>query len=195
MNRRNFIKNLIVGTTSLASGLIIPNVYAKTELLPYQVDALNYEKQNKGKRTIWLKRELTGEEILLNYKIEGQIQKEYKAVCHILRDVKADKSCNMDENLLDLIYSMQQFIWEHGHTVPFVIKSGYRTKKTNDNTEGSARNSLHLYGMATDIHLENLSNKYISGLAELYKSGGVGFYPNKSFVHIDVGQTRKWILG
>jgi uncharacterized protein YcbK (DUF882 family) len=196
MNRRNFLKNslalsagIITGYSGNANALIV-----EPETVSFKKDALFYEKQNRGERKLWLKREITGEELLLTYKINGQLQNDYKGACHLLRDVKAEKTCRMDEDLLDLLYSMQQFIWENGHTEPFVIKSGYRTKTTNDRTEGAARNSMHLYGMASDIHVDGIPSKYIGSLAELYKAGGVGLYIMKDFVHIDVGGKRKWAI-
>lgn len=43
--------------------------------------------------------------------------------------------------------------------VPFIITSGYRSKELNK-AVGGCRNSYHLYGMAADIHADNVPQAY-----------------------------------
>jgi uncharacterized protein YcbK (DUF882 family) len=52
----------------------------------------------------------------------------------------------MDVRLLDTLCMMQRYLLINGVRQPLVVHSGYRSAKTNSNTEGAARNSMHLHG-------------------------------------------------
>lgn len=47
-------------------------------------------------------------------------------------------------------------------------------------------------GKALDIRLAGLDTKALRNLALKYNNGGVGFYPESDFVHIDTGRKRSW---
>jgi uncharacterized protein YcbK (DUF882 family) len=154
---------------------------------------------NKNERRLWLKRESTGESGYIAYfNKDGYITENYAKICYLLRDVTGQKAgldkttVLMNPRLLELLYSMQNFLFTYGYQKPLIIKSGYRTKNTNSNIEGAAKNSMHLYGKAADLVVEGINPIYLGKLAALYQKGGVGFYPNKNFVHVDVGTVRYW---
>ena len=94
--------------------------------------------------------------------------------------------------LLDILCGVQGWFRAYGVDKPLVINSGYRTKHTNDNTEGSAKNSMHLYGAAADIWMPGVPVDSIAKLGLYLKGGGVGFYPSRNFVHVDSGRLRTW---
>jgi uncharacterized protein YcbK (DUF882 family) len=96
---------------------------------------------------------------------------------------------------LDLINLLDQ-IQDHFGAETIEIISGYRSPAYNKNLRMNGRNaakeSLHLKGMAADIHLDEITEKAVSGYAAFLKHGGVGFYPKYNFVHVDVGPARTW---
>lgn len=77
------------------------------------------------------------------------------------------------------------------------VLSAYRTKKTNDMLAtrifGVAEKSQHLVGRAIDITLESkLSSAATS--AKKMERGGVGWYPQSHFIHLDSGPVRNWTM-
>ena len=68
---------------------------------------------------------------------------------------------------------------------PVTITSAYRTP-THNKSVGGTTYSQHLYGMAADIKISNVSPKTIAKYAEtlLKGKGGIGIY--QTFTHIDV---------
>jgi uncharacterized protein YcbK (DUF882 family) len=83
-----------------------------------------------------------------------------------------------------------------GAREPFQVISGYRSPRSNaalaDASSGVARRSLHMDGKAIDIALASISVETIRGAALQLGRGGVGYYPNPGFVHVDVGRVRQW---
>jgi hypothetical protein len=78
------------------------------------------------------------------------------------------------------------------------VLSAYRTRATNAmlarTTFGVADNSQHIYGRALDIYLPaRLDVAMETARAMAY--GGVGWYPDSHFLHLDTGPVRNWNLG
>lgn len=144
-------------------------------------------------RYLWLYRKDTREQSRFCYFADGQLQwNGYAQACSLLRDVKANQEVQMNLVLLDILCGVQGWFRAYGVDKPLVINSGYRTKHTNDNTEGSAKNSMHLYGAAADIWMPGVPVDSIAKLGLYLKGGGVGFYPSRNFVHVDSGRLRTW---
>ena len=61
-----------------------------------------------------------------------------------------------------------------------------------DASSGVARGSLHMQGLAIDIAIEGVPTATLRDAALSLARGGVGFYPNPGFVHVDVGRVRRW---
>jgi uncharacterized protein YcbK (DUF882 family) len=78
----------------------------------------------------------------------------------------------------------------------FEVISGYRSPQTNallhERSNGVANRSLHMQGMAIDIRLADRSLADLHLAALSLKGGGVGYYPQSDFVHVDVGRVRRW---
>ena len=95
--------------------------------------------------------------------------------------------------LLDLLHTIRQ---ETGATQPFNLVSGYRSLQTNAmlaaQTEGVARHSMHIEGKAADINLPGRQLSILQRLALALRFGGVGYYPQSGFVHVDTGRVRRW---
>jgi len=47
-------------------------------------------------------------------------------------------------------------------------------------------------GQAIDVRLPGYSTRRLSDVAANLKVGGVGYYKQSDFVHIDTGQVRRW---
>ena len=62
----------------------------------------------------------------------------------------------MDANLPNIAYKIQNTLLSFEVRKPININSGYRSPKTNANTEGAAKNSYHLKGRAIDISMEGM---------------------------------------
>lgn len=112
---------------------------------------------------------------------------------YILRDYRTGEVKEIDTNLLDLLFALQQKLESSG---PFHIISGYRSQETNSImniiSKGVVKNSLHIDGKAIDIRLPEHELKTLRSAAVDLQRGGVGYYPSSDFVHVDVGRIRYW---
>jgi uncharacterized protein YcbK (DUF882 family) len=59
-------------------------------------------------------------------------------------------------------------------------------------TEGVATNSLHLAGRAVDVRLSGVETARLRDAALELARGGVGYYPQSNFIHLDTGRVRSW---
>lgn len=146
-------------------------------------------------RELWLVRHETGEQMRAVYWADGGLDVTgFSQICHVLRDVRANQTVQMQLTLLDIMRAIQGWLEMNGFAQPIMVNSGYRTHETNAllRREGAARNSMHLYGRAADIWIPGVPPSYLARLALHLQSGGVGFYPSKGFVHIDTGRIRTW---
>jgi uncharacterized protein YcbK (DUF882 family) len=112
---------------------------------------------------------------------------------YIMRDYRTEEVHYVSIGLLDLLHG----IYSRLNTRQFYhIVSGYRSPITNDylyrNSTGVSKNSLHMYGMAVDIRIPMCSLSDLYNAAKSMKGGGVGYYPESDFTHIDVGEVRFW---
>jgi uncharacterized protein YcbK (DUF882 family) len=112
---------------------------------------------------------------------------------YLMRDVHTDAVKQIDKNLLDLIFAMSIKLKPKK---PFHVICGYRTAKTNallvKRNKNAAKNSYHIKGQAVDIRLPGLRTSALRQSAYELGQGGIGYYPRRRFVHIDVGPVRYW---
>jgi uncharacterized protein YcbK (DUF882 family) len=115
------------------------------------------------------------------------------AVNHVMRDFRTGDVHFMDPQLLDLMHALSKTVET---AQPFQIISGYRSPKTNamlhEQSAGVAVNSFHMRGMATDIRLPDVSLSHLHKAALAMQRGGVGYYPESDFIHVDIGPVRTW---
>jgi uncharacterized protein YcbK (DUF882 family) len=111
----------------------------------------------------------------------------------VLRDTRTNTQHEIDPTLIDLLVAVRNQLGSHER---FEVISGYRSPETNDmlceSSSGVARNSMHLYGKAIDIRLPGRSLRNVRNVALHLKRGGVGYYPESDFVHVDTGPVRHW---
>jgi uncharacterized protein YcbK (DUF882 family) len=110
-----------------------------------------------------------------------------------LRDFRTGDVHRIDPRLLDLLNLVHTEL-ETGS--PFHVISGYRSPHTNKSLRragrGVAKDSFHTRGMAIDVRVPGRDPGKLRRIALRQKSGGVGYYRNLGFVHLDVGPVRYW---
>ena len=112
---------------------------------------------------------------------------------HILRDHRTGESMTIKPRLLDMLNTLARRL---DPAEPFHIVSGYRSPETNSmlhrQSRGVARRSFHTLGMAVDIRIPGLRTKGLRAEALKLQAGGVGYYPESDFIHLDCGPVRHW---
>lgn len=136
----------------------------------------------------------TGESLDTVYWAGGKFLSEPLAgINYILRDHWSGEIIRFDTQILDLLHSINRKLRIRQ---PFHIISGYRSPKTNallrKRGSGVARKSLHMYGKAVDVRLPGSPLPVLRQVAMDLRGGGVGYYLQSNFVHIDLGQVRYW---
>lgn len=136
----------------------------------------------------------TGETLSARYFDGGAYDEAcLRDVNHLLRDFRTNETHVIDPPLLDVLYQLQL---RANHDDAFEIISGYRSPATNAmlrrQSHGVAEHSQHLLGKAIDIRLAGYSTRNLAEHARSLALGGVGFYPNLDFVHVDTGRVRFW---
>ncbi len=98
----------------------------------------------------------------------------------------------VDDVLADSLQTLRELSGQ-----PISLNSGYRCKKHNE-AVGGADTSQHLVGKAADIVIAGHSVNAMYALALLvptFFEGGVGIYPDKGFIHVDVrGVKSRWSM-
>lgn len=192
-SRRRVLRMLVGGAVAGASGLVLPTTALAYEQQTIQVPVVELWPKPNDIRQIWIKRQETNEVGILRYFDGQQLDiTQYSRACTILRDVHAGQVANIDVELLDLMFAMQRWLVSWGVDKPLIINSGFRTNLTNSRLEGAAKNSMHLQGRAADITMPGVGAEYLGRLAAIFARGGVGFYVDRGFVHIDTGSVRYW---
>ncbi len=145
-------------------------------------------------RTLALYNLHTGETLKTAYWIKGEYVSD--ALCeinHILRDFRTEEILPIDTGLLDLLHDLHN---STGSRDKLHIISGYRSPATNarmhKGSRGVAGHSLHMLGKAADIRLPGYNLSQLRQAAVDLRGGGVGYYPDSDFIHVDVGRVRYW---
>ncbi len=149
--------------------------------------------QNAEVRVLTLRHTHTDERLSTTYFANGSyVPEAIEDIERLLRDFRTNEVHAIDLRLLDLLYALAR---ECGGEA-FEVISGYRSAATNAHlqatTEGVATNSLHLEGRAIDVRLTGIDTAKLRNAAMNLSRGGVGFYPQSDFVHLDTGRARSW---
>jgi uncharacterized protein YcbK (DUF882 family) len=126
--------------------------------------------------------------------VSGPIPAAMKDLSSFLRDFHSGETIAYDVAVLDFLADVMAAIGAKEVTV----LSAYRTRETNEmlarTTFGVADNSEHIYGKALDIYFPARLDVAME-TARAMQRGGVGWYPNSHFIHLDSGPVRNWDLG
>ncbi len=136
----------------------------------------------------------TGERLDVAYWEDGAyVPQALAAVNYVLRDHRNNEIHAIEPHLLDLLTALSHRL-EAGPN--FEVISGYRSPESNAllhaQSSEVAQGSLHMYGKAIDIRMAGLNVAYLRDAALGLDMGGVGYYPESDFVHVDVGRVRRW---
>lgn len=183
------------GQLSRRSFCALSALAAAGALVPRQVKAAT--SAMRGERELSFVHTHTGERLKTVYCCGGRYEPDaLTAINHILRDFRVNEVKPIDPKLLDLLHRLGGTL---DTSQPFHIISGYRSPKTNallrargGSHSGVASQSLHMVGKAIDIRVPGVPLPTLHRAAVSLKGGGVGFYPEPNFVHVDVGRVRYW---
>tara|TARA_B100001179_G_C18596260_1_gene407387 strand:+ start:1941 stop:2612 length:672 start_codon:yes stop_codon:yes gene_type:complete len=115
-----------------------------------------------------------------------------------MRDFRRGEAAHLDTNLLDLLTDIKTEINKRYPEldVEFQVISAYRSSETNSSLRkaggGQAKVSQHTRSTAMDIHVPGVSSRELRDIATCLKKGGVGYYKNDDFVHVDTARVRYW---
>lgn len=108
--------------------------------------------------------------------------------CHHTGEVSA-----IDVRVIDFLNAVDKRLGG-GHEIHVI--SGFRSRAYNDwlarHGHGVSRRSLHLAGRAIDVRFPRIGLAAVRHAALGLQRGGVGYYPDSDFVHLDSGRIRAW---
>lgn len=136
----------------------------------------------------------TGERLKITYAERGRhLPDALAAINKFLRDFRSGEAHPIDPLLLDTLHQLQE---KTGGRGTYEIISAYRSPQTNEmlrsNSSGVAQRSLHMEGRAMDVRLRGVPTRKLREAALSLQVGGVGYYPDSDFVHVDTGRVRYW---
>lgn len=173
MDRRQFL-SFVAGTVAL------PSVAYALPSAPPQPHRLNLLNANTKETFSGIYRD-----------DNGPIPRVMDELSVFLRDFHTGDKIGIDVDLLDFLSKVMQSVGQS----QAMILSAYRTPETNAMLARKgfkpAENSLHLYGRALDVHFGDKLADAMK-VARAMQRGGVGWYPDSSFMHIDTGPVRNW---
>jgi uncharacterized protein YcbK (DUF882 family) len=116
-----------------------------------------------------------------------------RALARFLRCGADDRGDTIDKGLLRLLDAVAD---RFGRSRELVIVSGYRSPEYNrlrrKQSREVAKESQHVEGKAIDLRVEGVTIMALRDFLKSQRKGGVGFYPDSNFVHMDVGRVRSW---
>jgi uncharacterized protein YcbK (DUF882 family) len=169
--RRAFLQVSLVGTLLLSGRLVGPQPVQARELPEGRLTLVN----------VWTNERLdvTYRDEAGNYDLPALDDVNYLLRCHYTGEVGA---IEVQKKL-----GSQQEI----HVI-----SGFRSPEYNAmlvrTDRHVAKNSLHMQGQAIDLLIPGVPTTKLRQAALELRYGGVGFYKNSSYVHLDSGPFRHW---
>ncbi len=136
----------------------------------------------------------TQERLRINYWEQGRyVNDALMTINHFLRDHHDGSVHAMDPRLVDVLYALFRLT---GAGAAIDVVCGYRSPRTNAwlhaSHGGVASHSLHMQGKAVDIRVPGFGLSSLHEAALVLRVGGVGYYPQSNFIHVDTGPVRTW---
>ena len=166
----------------IAGSVVLPQIVRALPAPPPQPYRLNLANAHTGETFSGIYRD-----------DNGPIPRVMEELSVFLRDFHSGEQIGIEVGVLDFLSHVMQAVGQTSAT----ILSAYRTPETNAKLMrsgfGAAENSQHLYGRALDVHFGDKLADAMKA-ARAMQRGGVGWYPQSSFMHIDTGPVRNWDL-
>ena len=145
-------------------------------------------------RTLVMNNIHSGEKLKADYWVDGDyVPDELARLNKLLRDFRNGEVHPIDRKVLDFVHLLGS---EVDARSGFEIICGYRSRATNEwlrrESSGVAEHSLHMTGQAIDLAVPGRSLKNVHEAALNLRLGGVGYYPDSDFIHVDTGRVRRW---
>ncbi len=180
--------------THSAAGKILSAGLIGSCLLLFAPSVTESARANGDTRTIYLYHAHTGESIDATYRVDGRYDPDVlKKLNWFLRDWRRNEQTNMDPRLFDAVWEAYRGA---GATDRITVLCGYRSPETNAmlrrRSRAVAEHSQHILGKAMDTTMHGMSMEHVRESAARLQMGGVGYYGDTNFVHIDVGGVRMW---
>jgi len=137
----------------------------------------------------------TGEHIDVIYRVGNEYLPDRVAeLDHFLRDHRTGDVKDYDLKEFDLLHDLMAKLGHPDGEIDIVC--GYRTPWSNNylrqHGHGVAEHSQHMEAKAIDIRVPGISSAEVRDAALSLGRGGVGYYAQSNFVHVDVGRVRRW---
>ncbi len=173
-SRRRFLRSAAAGALCCAAGPVLASY--------------------NDRRSVAFVHTHTGEHLDAVYFRDGAYdQTTLLQVAYTFRDFRCGDVHTIDPMLLDALFELRM---RADHDKPYQIISAYRSPKTNaalrKTSHAVAEHSMHIEGRAIDIRVAGVSTKKLRDLALAMGRGGVGYYPDSDFLHVDTGRIRSW---
>ncbi len=115
------------------------------------------------------------------------------AIQVLLRDFRNGEQHPIDPTLLDYLHDVAHDNRRRpGVQRDFGLSLAADQRALRERSSGVARHSLHLEGRAIDVRLAGVDCADLAGHALGLTRGGVGYYRQSDFVHLDTGAFRTW---
>jgi uncharacterized protein YcbK (DUF882 family) len=137
----------------------------------------------------------TGEQIDVVYRVgDRYLPNAVAQLDHFLRDHRTGDVKHYDLKEFDLLHDLMVRLGHPDGTIDIVC--GYRTPWSNnylrEHGHGVALHSEHMQAKAIDIRIPGTPTVTVRDAALALHRGGVGYYAESNFVHVDVGPVRHW---
>lgn len=137
----------------------------------------------------------TGEHIDVVYRIgDRYLPGRVAQLDHFLRDHRTGDMKEYDLKEFDLLHDLLVKLGRPDGEIDIVC--GYRAPWSNnylrEHGHGVADHSQHMEAKAIDIRIPGVSSADVRDAALSLHRGGVGYYAQSDFVHVDVGRVRRW---
>lgn len=137
----------------------------------------------------------TGERLDIVYRRgEQYVPEALTRLDEYLRDHRTGDIHHYDPRVFDLLHDLTAKLGEPDSEIDVIC--GYRSPWSNEflrtHGHGVALHSLHIEAMAIDIRMPGVKTSRLRDAALELHRGGVGYYAQSDFVHVDVGRVRRW---
>jgi uncharacterized protein YcbK (DUF882 family) len=137
----------------------------------------------------------TGERLDIVYRRgDSYVPEALTQLNEYLRDHRTGAALAYDPRVFDLLHDINAKLGRADSEIDIIC--GYRSPWSNEflrtHGHGVAVHSLHMEAKAIDIRMPGVASSTLRDAALSLRRGGVGYYAQSNFVHVDVGRVRRW---